>query len=269
MKKSLSVILAICFIPLILNTPSNAQAQALEGDYMHIDYIHIEKDKIAEFTTKIETKIKKVQQARVESDGLKEWYMYRVAYPGSQNTNHNFVSVSICSYICSFDDFNDLIFDHFPVEEATQLIKDYRSLMIPNHSELWKINNSVTRENNLEPARYFNMDYMRVISGMEYAYQMMEDEIARPIHEQRMENDTMEAWQLFSLIIPGGSQYGYNYATGNYYKNLSDFEFGFSDAIIRQTHPDTNVNEIFENIDRTRDAVRREIWQLVDYVKNN
>jgi uncharacterized protein YxeA len=267
MKKLLSLILAICVIPLILYSSTYAQAQ--EGDYMHVDYIHIEKDKIAEFTAQVETHIKRVQQARVDSEGLKEWYMYRVAYPGSQNTIHNFVSVSICSYICSFEDFHDIIREQFSSDVATELIRNYQTWLIPNHSELWRINNNVTRDENREPARYLSMDYMRVRSGMEYAYQMMEDEIARPLHEQRMENDTMEAWQLFSLIIPGGTQYGYNYATGNHFKNLRDFEFGFTDELIRQTHPNTNINEFFENIERTREPVRIEIWELMDYVKSN
>ena len=267
MKNAKSLILALCVIPLILSTP--AGAQALEGDYMHIDYIHIDKNKISEFTAQVDTQIKRVQQARVDSDGLKEWYIYRVAYPGSQNTIHNFVSVSICSHICSFEDFHDEILDQFSSDIATELIRNYRNWMIPNHSELWRINNNVTRGENLEPARYLSMDYMKVMPGMEYAYQMMEDEIARPLHEQRMENDTMEAWQLFSLIIPGGTQYGYNYATGNHFNNLRDFEFGFTEELLRQTHLNTNINEIFENIDRTREPVRIEIWELIDYVKSD
>lgn len=265
MKNTLLLLLLASLVSLIPFTHSDAQSQ--EGDYMHIDYIHIEKEDIGDFISQIEPQIKRLQQARVDSGALNEWYIYRVAYPGSQNTVHNFVSVSICSYICSFEDFHESLSDQFSSDDFAQLIRNYQSFMIPNHSELWRINNNVVREDNLEPSRYFSMDYMKVTSGMEYAYQMMEDEIARPMHEQRMENDAMEAWQLFSLVIPGGSQYGYNYATGNHFKNLKDFEFGFTDELISQTHPNTNVSEFFDNIERTRDPVRIEIWELLDYVK--
>lgn len=264
MKNTLLILLTACVIPLILYTHSDAQSQ--EGDYMHNDYIHIDKKDINDFISQIEPQIKRLQQARVDSEVLNKWYIYRVAYPGSQNTIHNFVSVSICSYICSFEDFPESVRDQFSTDDFNQLLRNYRSLMIPTHSELWRINNSVVREENLEPARYFSMDYMKVAPGMEYAYQMMEDEIARPLHDQRMENDTMEAWQLFSLVLPGGTQYGYNFATGNHFKNLKDFEFGFTDELIRQTHPNTNINEFFENIARTRDPVRIEIWELLDFV---
>lgn len=264
MKNSLLLLFTTCVVSLFLITQANAQAQ--EGDYMHVDYIHIAKSDIANFTVEIESHIKRLQQAKVDSGALNKWYMYKVAFPGSQNSVHNFVSVTICSNICSFEDLHVSISDHFSPDDYAQLISSYRNMMIPNHSELWRINNSVMRSDNMEPARYFSMDYMKVRSGMEYAYQMMEDEIARPLHEQRMENNAMEAWQLFSLVIPGGSQYGYNYATGNHFNNLKDFEFGFTDELIRQTHPNTNINEFFENIERTRDPVRIEIWELLDYV---
>jgi len=265
MKNTLLFILTFCVISITLISTSYGQSQ--EGDYMHIDYINIDKSDIGDFTAQIETLIKRVQQARVEAEALNEWYIYRVAYPGSQDPNHNFISVSICSNICSFDDVTESINDQFSTDDFAQLIRNYRNIMIPSHSELWRINNNVTRSDSMEPAKYFSMDYMKVSPGMEYAYQMMEDEIARPLHEQRMANDTMEAWQLFRLVIPGGSQYGYNYATGNHFNNLRDFEFGFTDELINQTHPDTNISEFFENIERTRDPVRIEVWELLDYVK--
>lgn len=259
-----SILAAIIVLPLLF-THSDAQPQ--EGDYMHVDYLQIDRGEIRSFTAQIETVLKYVQQTRVNTGSLKEWYVYRVLYPGSQDTAHNFVSVSICSNICAFEDYRDSLIDDLDKPEFAELIKTYQDLMIPNHSELWRIHNNFTRTDDMEPARYFSMDYMNVRDGMEYAYRMMEDEIARPLHERRMENDTMEAWQLFSLVIPGGSKYGYNFATGNHFKNLRDFEFGFTDELIRQTHPDTNISEFFENIERTRDPVRIEVWELVDYVK--
>lgn len=265
MKNTLFLFLVACVVSFI--PYNNSYAQSQEGDYMHIDYIRIDKEDIDDFIAQIEPQIKRLQQARVDSGALDKWYIYRVAYPGSQNTIHNFVSMSICSYICSFEDFDESLSDQFSPNDYAQLIANYRNFMIPNHSELWRVNNTVVRTDNIDPARYFSMDYMKVTPGMEYAYQMMEDEIARPLHEKRMENDTMEAWQLFSLVIPGGSQYGYNYATGNHFNNLKDFEFGFTDELISRTHPNTDINELFENIERTRDPVRIEIWELIDYVK--
>jgi hypothetical protein len=242
-------------------------SQSHEGFYMHIDYLNVDNSMANKFESDVTDYMKPVQQARIDAEILKAWYIYRVAYPGTQNTFYNYVLITISDDISSFEDIRSQIRESYSSEEADELLEEYHQLMIPNHSELWRINNSVLSSDDAKPSRYFGMDYMKVRPGMEYAYQMMEDEEARPVHETRMEIGTMKGWELFSLITPGGTEYGYNFATGNYYNYLKNIEFGFTEEVIRRSHPETNINEFFENIDRTRDLVRSEIWELVDYVK--
>ncbi|MEX0944263.1 MAG: hypothetical protein WDZ38_01240 [Balneolaceae bacterium] len=255
-----------CLLLLIFSLSITAHSQAIEGDYMNIDYLMVDRNDISHFESHIESVLKEVQQARVDAGTLKEWFLYQVIYPSTQNPVYNYVSVSRCSNICAFENIPDQIADQYSTSDFDQLMKNFNTLMLPVKSELWRINNQVLRAEHTNPAKYFSMDYMNVTPGMNYAYQMMEDELAKPLHEQRMVNNTMEGWELFRLIIPGGTQYGYNFATGNHYNNLRDFEFGFTDELIRQNHPDTDVNEFFENIEKTRDPVRIEMWKLVDYV---
>ncbi len=234
---------------------------------MNVDYIHVEQADLLTFKTNVEEAIKPIQQARIDSDNLKEWYLYRVAYPGSRNTTYNHVVISISSEICGFEDISNQVSVSFQGEDIDSMLSTYFDLMAPNHSELWRINNSVLSTDEAKPSRYFSMDYMRVPAGMEYAYQMMEDEIARPLHELRMELGNMKGWELFRLITPGGAEYGYNFATGNYFESLRNVEFGFTEELIRQSHPDTNIGEFNENIEKARDLVRSELWELIDYVK--
>lgn len=241
-------------------------AQGQQGYYMHLDYIMIEKENVSDFNEHVSSTFKPVQEARVENESIEGWYLYKVAYRGTRNANYNYVVVSISSGLSGFEDIGNQITDHFSANSGAEIMNDYNRYLTPNHSELWVINNSVLNDENSKPSRYFGMDYMKVVSGQEYAYQMMEDEVARPLHEHRMDDGTMKGWELFGLITPGGTAYGYNFATGNYYDQLSDIEFGFTDEIIRANHPNTNINEFFEDIERTRDLVRSELWELVDYV---
>ncbi|TVR13841.1 MAG: hypothetical protein EA391_13545 [Balneolaceae bacterium] len=244
-----------------------SHAQNHQGYYMHIDYLHIEQTEIINFERSIEEVIKPIQRARIDSENLREWYLYRVAFPGSRDTQHNYVVVSLSSDICGFEDIHNQVAVSFSGDDVDKMMGIYFSLMVPNHSELWRINNSVLASEDAKPSRYFGMDYMDVPPGMEYAYQMMEDEVARPLHELRMEMGNMKGWELFTLITPGGSEYGYNFATGNYLGNLRNLEFGFSEELIRINNPETNVREFFDNIEETRDLVRSELWELVTYVK--
>ncbi len=256
----LTVLIIIC-----IYTPVQL-AQSGQGDYRNLEYYMIDHSDIRHFESQIEPIVSRIQQARVDAGALKEWMLYKVSYPSTQNPVYNYVSVSVCSAICSFEDVSEHISDQFSTDEFNQLLQRYKDLMVPVKAELWRINNRVTRTEEFKPARYFSMDYMNVSQGMEYVYQMMEDEIARPLHEVRMENDRMEGWEVYSLIVPGGTTYGYNFATGNHFNRLRDIEFGFTEEMIRQNHPDTNINEFFENIERTRDPVRIEIWELVHYI---
>lgn len=250
---------------LLIFQPLNAQSQ--QGYYMHIDYVDIPKDNIPAFENHINSTLKSVQETRIHNKNILEWYIYRVAYPGTQTPNYNYVMVSISGDAEDFNDARIEISDRISEMSGNQMMNEFRNMLIPYRSELWRINNSVLTSDSTKASKYFIMDYMNVTGGMEYAYQMMEDEIALPIHEYRMEIEQMNGWELFSLIVPGGTEYGYNFATANYFSELRDFEFGFTEEIIRQSHPDTDINEINETFSRTRDLVRSEVWELIDYVK--
>lgn len=252
---------------LLLFATERSESQTQQGYYMHIDYVHIEKEKIPIFEEQIVSTLKPVQEARISQGSVAEWYIYRVAYPGTQHPNYNYVMISLDSSLDDFGDAHSRIAEQLSENFSNEHIDEFKNLLIPYRSELWRINNSVLLNDSSKASKYLVMDYMKVPQGMEYAYQMMEDEIALPIHSNRMEANQMNGWELFNLIAPGGTEYGYSFATGNYFSNLSHFEFGFTEEIMRLSHPGTDINELNQNIDQTRDLVRSEVWELIDYAK--
>jgi hypothetical protein len=236
------------------------------GDYMHIDYIKVQHDQISNFKQNVKSTFVPIQKARIQSGKITNWYLYKVTYPGAQNSYYNYVMITVSDDISSFEDISGQVNGIVSSRERQRLLDNYKGLLISNHSELWKTRNSVKRSDDLDSSRYMVMNYMSVVLGLEYEYQMFEDEIARPIHEQRMEREMMNGWVINELILPGGTEYGYNFSTIDYFDKLEHIEFGFTDELIRQTHPDTNINEFFENIYRTRDLVRSEVWELIEAV---
>ena len=97
---------------------------------------------------------------------------------------------------------------------------------------------------------------------------MLEDEIAKPIHLESIERGRMAGWQVHSLILPSGMNYGYNFAAGNYFDELEHFEFGFNEEIISQTMgKNSNMPELFDTIYNTRDLVKVELWEIVNYLQ--
>jgi hypothetical protein len=239
------------------------QSQDREGQYIHIDYLMIEPENEQRFLDHISRTFVPIQRARKDNQKITNWYLYRVSYPGTQNSFYNYVVITLSDSISGFEDVTDQLNGQFTRRNRQQMTTEYKKLLSPNHSELWRIRNSVINENEFQPSRYIVMNYMNVGLGLEYEYQMFEDEVARPLHELRMERDKMYGWELNELITPGGLDYGYNFSTMDYFKKLEHIEFGFTTELIRQTHPDTNINEFFSNIYRTRDLVRSEVWELI------
>jgi hypothetical protein len=233
---------------------------------MKLEFLNIESEEISSFKNDIQEVLMPVNQARIDAGSLKYWYAYRVLYPGSQNTPYNYVIVTICDALCAFENITDHLEGQLSDAQLNHLLPRFNTIMMPKFSELWRINNSVLRMVDSKPSRYFMLDYMRVQPGLEYTYQMMEDDNARPIHEYRMENGNMEGWELYSLILPRGDEYGYNFATGNYFSHLRDVEFHFNEEVIRQSSPDVNVAEFIDNVENVRTLVRSEVLELIDYL---
>ncbi len=249
----LKLTLAAVLLPLLLHS------QSTQGVYLKIDYLDVDHTQLTEFKDRIVPQLKDHKNERLSSGHINSWTVYRVLYSGSGSMNYNYVSITAASSIDAFDEPNN--------NEPDQILNfSERDMYKLAGSELWRVRNSLVHEMIQEPSNFLMMDYMAVRLGRELEYQMLEDEVAKPLHEQRMERGNMEGWEMYQLITPGGIDYGYNFATGNYFSNLKHIEFGFNEELIRSQNPNVNLMEFFEHIWSTRDLVRSEIWQRIGFV---
>jgi len=247
-QKYLSFILSILLLPLLLS------AQSQRGEYLKIEYLNVSELQIENFNDSVIEQLKEYKDQRLSDGDIDSWILYRVMFAGSASSHYNFISITSAPSLDSFDAHN-----HGDNPEMNQMIED--NLFGVSKSELWSVRNTMTDNMDGEPSNYLMMDYMHVKLGRELEYQMLEDEVAKPLHESRMENDRMDDWEMYQLITPGGIDYGYNFATGNYFNELSHIEFGFNEELIKTQNPDVNVMEFFEQIWSTRDLVISELWQ--------
>ncbi len=252
----------LLLIPLLVLTPLHAQS--LQGDYVKVDYLNIEYEQEDRFLNQTRVDWKTMQQERIENNEINGWRLYRVKFPGSWNNEYTYVSVTSAESISAFENSEISNSESSSITIRNPANRPHNDI---RHSELWRVRNSVIKDENANPSLFMIKDYMDVPLGREYEYQMFEDEIARPLHEDRMEMDRMNAWEVYELIIPGGIHYGYNFSTGNFFNHLEHIEFGFTDELIRANHPDVNLMEFFQTIFATRDLVKSELWVLVDYLK--
>ncbi len=249
----LKLTLAAVLLPILL------YSQSKQGVYLKIDYLVVDHAQLTEFNDRIVPQLKDHKNERHSSGDIESWIAYRVVYSGSGSMDYNYVSITAASSIDAFDEPNN--------HEPDQILKfSERDMYKLAGSELWRVRNSVVHDMTQEPSNFLMMDYMAVRLGRELEYQMLEDEVAKPLHKQRMERGNMQGWEMYQLITPGGINYGYNFATGNYFSDLKHVEFGFNEELIRSQNPDVNLMEFFEHVWSTRDLVRSEIWQRIGYV---
>lgn len=264
MKKLLLSFL-LCFVFF-----ASSLAQPQTDLYKKIDYLQVNQAQLNQFLKVADSDLESGFSSLLDNEDIQGWYLYKVKYPGGKKSNYNFVSITISSSINSFGDyFSDSDLPGFvPSTTSKGGTAQLSKLAALIKSEIWKVENSAYADTGSDPSRYMTMDYMNVASGKDPDYLMLEDEIAKPIHLERIDQGQMEGWEVHSLVLPSGMKYGYNFSTGNYFDKLEHFEFGFNEEIIRQTMGEnSNVPELFDTIYKTRDLVKVELWELINYLQ--
>lgn len=246
---------------------ATAFSQTRSEEFIRIDYLYVAPESEREYHD-LEVKIwKELHQQLKESGKIKNWRLYKLIFPGGTKSDYNYMSITVADSLDIFSEstFNQ-ISEELPEDEKFDSARqrtDWIQEVV--FSELWQLNNQSGDSSFIHNSKYYGMDYMNVTEGRSYDYLMLEDDVARPIHEERIENEQMNGWQVFTLISPGGTEYGYNYATGNFYSTLDDIRYGFTDDAVLNAHPGTDIPELFDLIYRTRNLVRSELWELVDF----
>ena len=254
------------FVLFTLTITGTLYSQAVQADYKKIDYIHVDQDQLSSFLKLVEGDLKSSYQQLVDDDKLSHWALYYVKFPGGEKSDYNFISIASASNLAAFEKIYAPISAHGYIPAAA---KDKKMLSVENavvKTELWKVENtlSASADSSNKQSKYVSMDYMKVVPGKSPDYLMLEDEIAKPIHEERMEQNIMNGWEVYSLITPGGVEYGYNFATGNFYDELKHLEYGFTNKVIIQAMGENaDIPELFNTINTTRNLVKSELWKLV------
>lgn len=260
-------ILSTCFFLFFIVSFSFSQTERL--DYKKIDYISVENGNDEEFLNAVKGAMSSAYQKLIESGDIKSWQIYKVNFPGGERSNYNYVNIVTTTDIRSFEkDFSNISSNYFvPNSYEGNELDNLAEIVDLQASEIWKVRSLLSPEsdNSVNTSRFMTMDYMNVAQGRGLEYLMLEDEVAMPLHQVRINQDNMTGWEVYSLILPGGTEYGYNFATGNYFDHIEDIEFGFTQELIKQTMPGTDVADLLNTIYETRDLVKSETWELVTY----
>jgi hypothetical protein len=229
--------------------------------YLKINYIQLEADEIPAVLEGLE-EWKRQNQQQVENNELTAWRFYRVVFSSNRDQTYNFISAKISPNLASLQaetrpDSNQFL----------EMLNQYPAQKHIVHSEIWTTQAKVYQNEAEPPSRYKNTNFMRAEPDRLDDYLELEVDIAKPLHQNQADNNRMEGWNFYQLTFPTGTSVAYNFITADYYSSLEQIEMGITREVIKEVHPDMDVDEFEDFADSIRERVWSDLWELLEYAE--
>ncbi len=244
--------------------PAAAQGQAI----VTVDYMKVAPGQDDAYLQVEQKMWKPIHEARVKAGNALGWYLYRVASPSGTLVDHNYVTVAVYSSFEAMENPfpSELVAKIVPAQSTAEFGKKTLAARDLVRSETWGAMVGAPETPLAKPAPFLSVQYMKVPSGGDAAYQEVE-KLWKKLHEVRIKEGTLVNWGTYGRILPGGSDYPYNYATVSGYSHFKDL-IGLDFAgLVQKAALGMSANELGDRTGKARDLVRGEVWVLVDYVQ--
>ncbi len=215
---------------------------------------------------------RKMQEARIKADVCDGWYFFRVVAPIGSATEYNYVTMNV------YDTAEKLSghFENFGVDYNTILSPQEITLALRTeqirelvYEEVWTTVEEVFPENPEKMYRFQVFNSMKLREGTdEEEYQRMEREYWKPMHEERMKRGVMFGWGLYTMIIPGGTERDYHWATVDFYDHFIDY-LRDNGPLLEEIHGKSKADQYTEETITKRDLLKAEVRELIDFVNEN
>ncbi len=259
MKRITLVAFLIVFL-----TSAISYAQTEEGAYLNIDYLKVDISQNENFEMLSKSTWIPVLEEELKKDGFTGGFLYRVKYPGGNSNTYNY------AFMRTYKSIDQALASQKEQMQALakngKAVKQLQSMGELQYSELWKTEAGIMDSANAGISTFLVMNFMRVKPGMESQYLALENDIARPLHIERINRGMMHNWRTFSIIMPSGIGYNYNFVTADFYDDVNNIQYEFSNDILKAVMPGANYTKTMNAIYNTRDIMRSELWELVYYV---
>jgi hypothetical protein len=117
------------------------------------------------------------------------------------------------------------------------------------------------------PPKYAMLEFMKIEPGKRDDYLKMERELWMPIHRERLKAGLIKSWTLWNRRFPGGTSYEYDTIAITTFEKFTDVETSYPPEVYTRAHPNMKVDERNARTVATRNMVRTEFVQLLDYTQ--
>lgn len=216
---------------------------------------------------------RRIHEERIRQGVTKAWYFYSVL-PGDNSVSdlpYDYITVSVYDdYDMVFDDLaTEAILIAYPGIDLDELYNKSDEARAYVRSDLWSMVDVVSPYTGSKPmSEYISVNFF---DFTDHSGEHMELETGfwAGIHKERIRRGNLNSEAVFLLFNPEGTVRNYNYATIDYYDNLTQVRQPVDVDLVKAAHPQLTENEIQDFFDRTpeaRSVFKSELWRLIDYI---
>lgn len=261
-----SLIIALTII-IGLGFPKQGNTQENTNLFGLVDLMKVEQGNDQQYL-EMESKLwKPIHEKRMKDGQIMGWLLYRVWFKGA-NDDYNYVTVTLFDNPANLEDpFEgvELAAIH-PGMEVSEFMEKTNSCRKLVQSRLIQRVNYTYPDNGqaAAPFRYLVVNYMKPTPGS--AFLEFENENAKPIHEELVKSGEWAGWSVWANIFPRGTSEPHQFVTVDYYSDFSKIGTVDYMGAFKKAHPEEDWDNYATNVEKSREMVLSELWEVVDMV---
>ncbi|GAB3168882.1 hypothetical protein [Telluribacter humicola] len=259
---------------LLLIQVCNAQTPA--RSYSEVYFHKIKPGHTMQEALAIEREWKKLHQAQLDDNHITGWYILSKALSSNPDQGeYDYITIKTFSDMGNFQNaypakYNTKVYGSEATKKWDDLIK--RTDLIQEHGklEIWETVDGIFSEKMTSPALapIWVIDLMKVKDTRVNEYMALESSI-KDVHKERIAMNNIMGWTVAGLMLPLGSEKGYNFATINYFPSTKEIADQKYVEAYKKVQPNGDVQKMANQIYDTRELVRQEMYTLLDFVSKN
>ena len=264
-------------IPRIISTAALAAAlcaalpaQQAPSGFHTVNCLKIKPEKSAEFHKWVAEVITKLAQSRVDSGALSTWYLLRAAIPAGRSAECDYLTVSVYPGAPPEPLVGEQLSPALKKAGLSMTADDYiarrDAVATLISTNLYTNQISVGKANK---GGYLAVNYMKTSNIGDWL--KFEKETWKPIAEAMVKDGVESGWSVNLRAVGLNSDLPYQGVSVDVYPNW-DAVFKddpqFTDRV-KKVHPGKDINAMFEQIDKSRNMVRTELYAIEDLITSN
>lgn len=250
-----------------LGSPKQGNTQENNNLFGLVDLMKVEQGNDEKYLDVESNLWKPIHQERVKNENIVGWILYRIWFKGA-NDDYNYATITLYDNPVNLENpyENIQLSNIHPDMELTDFVeKTNASRKLMQSRFIQQVNSAYPDGGQTAaPFKYMVVNYMKPTPGS--AFLEIENEKAKPIHEELVKSGEWAGWSVWANIFPRGTNESHQFVTVDYYSDFSKIGMANYMNAFEKVHPGEDWNEYATTVEKSRDMVLSELWEVVDMV---